>query len=223
MTDSPDGSTTTWKRVGTLGLLCAALVTIASSDALHQWLLRMVDALAAVVDARPVLGMSAFVLLAAVSAVLAFFSSAVLVPVAVEAWGNATSLVLLWSGWWLGGMCAYGIGRSLGRSIASRIVSAETLVRFETRITARAPFGLIVLFQLALPSEVPGQVLGIARYSFGKYLVALGIAELPYALGTIYLGESLLERRILVLVVLGLAGAALVAGSFYALRQRIND
>jgi uncharacterized membrane protein YdjX (TVP38/TMEM64 family) len=183
----------------------------------------MVDALAAVIDAHPVLGMSGFVILAAASAVVAFFSSAVLVPVAVEAWGNAMSLVLLWSGWWLGGMCAYGIGRSLGRSIASRLVSPEALEHFETRITSRAPFGLIVLFQLALPSEVPGQVLGIARYSFGKYLIALGIAELPYAVGTIYLGESLLERRIVVLVALGLAGAALVAGSLYALRQRMKD
>ena len=45
-----------------------------------------------------------FVLLAAISAVLAFFSSALLLPVAVFTWGSKVTFVLLWLGWLLGGI-----------------------------------------------------------------------------------------------------------------------
>jgi uncharacterized membrane protein YdjX (TVP38/TMEM64 family) len=120
-------------------------------------------------------------------------------------------------------MCTYGLGRSLGRSLVLRMISAESLRRFETRITAQAPFGLVVLFQLALPSEVPGYVLGLARYNFAKYLLALGLAELPYALVTIYLGESVLQRRTVVLISIGLAGALLAAWAMRTLHKKLLD
>jgi uncharacterized membrane protein YdjX (TVP38/TMEM64 family) len=59
----------------------------------------------------------------------------------------------------------------------------------------RMPFGLLLLVQFALPSEIPGYVLGIVRYSFGRYLAALGMVELVYGVMTVYLGQSALERR----------------------------
>jgi hypothetical protein len=46
-----------------------------------------------------VLGAVVFVLLSAVSAMLAFFSSALLVPAAVFAWGNTLAVGLLWLGY----------------------------------------------------------------------------------------------------------------------------
>lgn len=72
----------------------------------------------------------------------------------------------------------------------------------------------MLLFQLALPSEVPGYLLGLARYDMRKYLAALVLAELPYAVATVYIGASFLERRIGVMVV---AGAVLVGGGSWAL------
>ena len=222
-TESKDRSVLVRKRVASLILLCIGLALIVSSDFLHQTLLRLVEAGKAVIDISPTLGMFGFVVLAAASAVLAFFSSAVLVPVAVETWGNALSFFLLWGGWWLGGMCTYGLGRSLGRSLVLHMISAEALTRFETRITRRAPFGLVLLFQLALPSEVPGYVLGLARYSFAKFLVALGLAELPYAVATIYLGESVLQRRIPVLLTICLGGALLGVWALRTLQKRLAD
>jgi uncharacterized membrane protein YdjX (TVP38/TMEM64 family) len=98
----------------------------------------------------------------ALSAMIAFFSTAVITPIAVETWGAGASIALLWTGWMLGGVCAYGIGRSLGRPVVRALTSHDALDRFENRISSRAPFGLVLLFQLAMPSEVPGYVLGIA-------------------------------------------------------------
>jgi uncharacterized membrane protein YdjX (TVP38/TMEM64 family) len=176
----------------------------------------------AIVNERPVLGMAVFVGAAALSAILAFFSSAVLVPVAVHAWGAPFTLLLLWSGWTVGGMGTYAVGRWLGRPVVRAIVSRDALDRFEHRISAEAPFSLVLLFQFSLPSEIPGAVLGVARYAFLKYLAALGITELPYALGTVYLGEGFLQRQTAQIVIIGVIGAVVTGLALHQLQKRLR-
>ena len=149
-----------------------------------------------------------FIVFSALSAMIAFFSTAVITPVAVETWGAGTSIALLWTGWMLGGVCAYGIGRSLGRPVVRALTSHDALDRFENRISSRAPFGLVLLFQLAMPSEVPGYVLGIARYQFLKYILILGMVELPFAIGTVQLGASFVQQRSYMLLAIGAAWAS---------------
>ncbi len=176
---------TVWRGALLLALLSAALAVIASSDALHDVLLQVLAVVGTLITAHPLLGATAFVALSAVSAMVAFFSAAFLVPVAVYAWGNTISIALLWLGWTVGGICAYGLGRTLGRPVVTLLVSAAALERFESRITRHVPFGFVLLFQLAVPSEVPGYLLGLVRYPPGKFLLALGIAELPFAAATV--------------------------------------
>ena len=151
-----------------------------------------------------------FVLLAALSAMLAFFSTAVLVPAAVYAWGPWLSAVLLWLGWMLGGLGAYTLASLVGRPAMRWVAHGHPFTAYETRLRRETPFGLVLLFQLALPSEIPGYVLGLARYPLHRYLAALAIAELPYAVGTMLLGESFVSRRVWLLVALG-AGAVVMA------------
>ncbi len=131
------------------------------------------------------------------------------------------SLFLLWGGWTLGGMGTYAVGRWLGRPAVRAVIGDVTLARFEDRISARTPFAVVLLFQFALPSEVPGFVLGLARYSFCRYLIALAVTELPYALGAIGLGKGLLERRTTLLVGIGCAMAAVTAWALVRLQKRI--
>ena len=150
---------------------------------------------------------------------LAFLSTAVLVPVAVVTWGQTGTFVLLWVGWILGGVCAYTIARHFGRPVVGVLTSGEALA-YGDRISKEAPFGLILLFQLGLPSEIQGYVLGLLRYSFAKYVTALGLAELPYAIVTVYLGVSFLERRTFLLVILWSAVAALSLLAFRLLQKR---
>jgi uncharacterized membrane protein YdjX (TVP38/TMEM64 family) len=203
-------------------LLCGALALLASSDEIHSLLMRAITAVGGIIQERPVLGAVLFVLLAAASAMLAFFSSAVLVPVVVYTWGKTLCMLALWAGWTLGGMASYGIGRSLGRPVVKSLLSSSTLSRYETRLSRQTPFGLVLLFQLALPSEVPGYLLGLARYPFRKYLAALMLAELPYAVGTVYLGAGFLDRRLPVLLGAGAAVALFMALAFHALHRRLR-
>jgi uncharacterized membrane protein YdjX (TVP38/TMEM64 family) len=217
------GEESPWRRVALVAALVAGLALVASSDLLHTPLLRLIDAVAPVMRSHPVAGAIVFVAISALSAMLAFFSSAVLVPVAVQVWGLAGTTALLWLGWIVGGITAYGLARTAGRPLVRRVVKAEVLARYEHRVTTRAPLGLVILLQLGLPSEIPGYLLGLVRYPAWRYLVAVSVAELPWALVTVLLGTTLMSRRTPVLLAVG-AGAAVLSGiALLALRARLRD
>lgn len=193
-------------------LLLAACLLIAgllSSDKIFGLLERLLAAAEPTITAHPVAGALLFLLLSALSAMLAFFSSAVLVPLAVLSWGVSGTILLLWAGWILGGLAAYTLGRALGRPIIRSLASARWAIELGDRLSARAPFAIIFLLQLALPSEIPGYLFGLARVRLGVYLLALALAEVPFAIGTVLLGESIVERRVLLLVALGAGGVVL--------------
>ena len=164
--------------------------------------------------------MAAFVMLAAVSALLAFFSSALLIPVAVYVWGPATCVALLWTGWLIGGVIAYLVGRHLGRPVVRALLRPGTLARYEGWVRSGAGFVPVFLLQLAIPSDVAGYLFGLARCRFRVFLPALAAAEVPYAIGAVYLGVSFLARDVLPLVALGAAGAFISVVAFRLLRAR---
>jgi uncharacterized membrane protein YdjX (TVP38/TMEM64 family) len=122
----------------------------------------------------------------------------------------------------LGGAGAYVIARAWGRPVVRRLMSGELFGRYEERISQHSSFGLVLLFQLAVPSEIPGYVLGLARYGLRRYLRVLAVAELPYAVGTVYLGSSLLAQRSFVLLALGTLGILLSAWALRTLRKRLG-
>ena len=208
-----------WRRVAILLVLCLALAAIASTEELHSALIHLLDAVEEVIGRHPVTGAVLFVGLAAVSAMFTFVSIAIIVPAVVFAWGEPASLLLLWMGWILGGVCTYGIGRFIGRPIVRRLTTNPALSRLEHQLKRDTPFWLVLLLQLALPSEIPGYVLGLAGYPFMRYVLALGLAELPYTFATVYLGTSFLEQRGDLILVIGIAIVLLSVGTFMVLHH----
>ncbi len=211
------------RRALLLVLLALVVAGVAYSDTLHGILLQLFVQTEGIIRSRPLLGPVLFVLLAAASAMLAFFSSAAIVPVGILAWGHAITVLLLWLGWTFGGVLSFSVSLFLGRQVVYAIASRALLERYERLLSHQPPFGLVLLLQLALPSEVPGYLLGLIRYPFWKYLAALLLAEFPYALATVYLGSSFLERRTVpfLLLALLLAGASIWA--FAALHRRFSQ
>lgn len=197
-------------------LIIGAIIIIAglfaASDTLHDKSEQIIVWTEAVISEAPLLGMLLFVLLAMLSAMVAFFSSALLAPIAVYAWGKGVCLVLLWLGWLLGGIVSFCIGRFLGRSVAAAFIGEEKLAGWEQQLSEHSRFIHVLLFQAAVPSEIPGYVLGILRYRFLLYLAALAITELPYAIAVVYLGESFLEGEATVFVLLGVG--VILLGAF---------
>ena len=202
-----------------LGIIIIVAGFIAGSDALYTKSEEILAASEAIISRFPLLGMLLFILLAMVSAMLAFFSSAILVPIGVYAWGSITCFLLLWIGWLLGGVASFGIGRYLGRPVASKLIGETRIAHFEKQLGRHARFIHILLFQAALPSEIPGYVLGALRYRFSLYLLALAIVELPYALGTVYLGTRFLERDIVLLLLIGFGGVMVCTFAYHLYRR----
>src|SRR6187402_945200 len=116
-----------WRRAAILALLTLALAALTTSTALHTALVDVLAVIDSVVAKHPVLGAVLFVVLAAISAMLAFVSVAVILPVAVFTWGEPLSILLLWIGWTLGGLCTYAVGRFLGRA-AVNWLTADALL-----------------------------------------------------------------------------------------------
>jgi uncharacterized membrane protein YdjX (TVP38/TMEM64 family) len=211
-----------WRRAAFLFALVAALVIAAADDDVHGAIMRVIAFVSAVVRAHPVAGLALFVVLSAVSAMVMFFSTALIVPVAVETWGGAQTVGLLYLGWMLGGILNYIVGRYPGRRLLRWLLPEKQVARFEGLVTDRAGLGLIILFQLALPSEIPGYVLGSAGCRFSRYLVALSIVELPFALGSVYLSDSFLRRDLPLLFVFAACGAALSVVAMYGFHRAVG-
>ena len=204
-------------------LILGAIIFIAAfvvlSDALYQNIELVIKQAESIIYRYPVQGILLFVILSMVSAMLAFYSSAILVPVGVYTWGALGCFILLWIGWILGGILSFVIGYYFGSNIASKLIGGLRFTNLENRINRHAKFIHILLFQAALPSEIPGYLLGALHYRFLYYVLALTLVELPYAIGTIYLGTSFLQRNSIIMLILGVA-AVLVSTSIYLIYHR---
>jgi uncharacterized membrane protein YdjX (TVP38/TMEM64 family) len=203
--------------------LCVVLAALASSSVTHEALLHALAATQSVIEQHTLLGVVTFVVLAALSATVAFASVAVIVPAAVFAWGAPVSIGLLWLGWILGGAATYAIGRYLGRQAARWPTAERALLKLEAHLAADTPLWLITLLQLALPSELPGYVLGLVRYPIARYLIALAVAELPFTVATVYLGNSFVEGRSGLILAIGASIAFGSVCAAYALRRVMSE
>jgi uncharacterized membrane protein YdjX (TVP38/TMEM64 family) len=196
------------KRLVLLLVLVVIATAIAATSPLHQAVVSMIGAAEPLIRQHAVAGAIVFVLLSALSAIVFFFSTAVITPVAVDAFGTVPTLLLLWMGWILGGFSAYAIGRFFGRRVVSWFVDPVRLRDYEHRAKRLVSFRHVLLFQLAVPSEIPGYVLGLAGCRFRTFALAMALGELPFAVGAVFLGESFLQRNYGLLLAIGIVGIA---------------
>lgn len=191
-----------------LAIVVVATATTAITP-LHRAARSIIVSAERIVQQHAIGGAIVFVLVSALSAMFVFFSAAVITPIAVDAFGPLNALLLLWLGWVLGGLAAYAIGRFFGRRVVSWFIDPWRLRDYERRAQRLISFRHLLLFQLAVPSEIPGYVLGLTGCRFRTFIAAMALGELPFAIGTIYMGESFLTRNYVLLFGIGIVGAAL--------------
>jgi uncharacterized membrane protein YdjX (TVP38/TMEM64 family) len=184
------------KRLLVLVALVLAVVAIARSEALQQAVVGVLEASRELMSAYPRGGMLLFLLLSALSATLSFFSSGALVPIGVYVWGPEATALLLFSGGTLGGVSGYWIARTVGRKVVHIMFAEDSLHRYEEFFRHGARWRTILLFRIALQSEIPSYVLGVLKYPFSRYVPIILLGELPYVLVMVYLGEVFLERNV---------------------------
>lgn len=202
-------------KVIPVALVAIAIAFFLQTSPFQKFLDNSVVALEEHIRTHPIAGVLTFAGLAALSAVFSAFTSVPLVPVAVAVWGKTAVVALLLWGWLLGGAFTYLIGKYAAYPLLKHFVHHERIERYRAKLPHTLGFFLVFLARLAFPAEIPGYLLGILRYHFGKYILATFLAELPFAIITVYAGDALLLREpalffgalmiavILVLVALG--------------------
>lgn len=205
-----------------LGTIIIAATLVVSSDNLYHIFENIIKFTESIIYQFPTAAMLLFVILAMASAMLAFYSSTILVPIGVYTWGTTGCFILLRIGWILGGILSFGIGYNYGRTVATKLVGDSRFANFNNYIDRHAKFIHILLFQAALPSEVPGYLLGALRYQFSYYLMALAIAELPYAIGTVFLGANFLQRNSVGMLLLGTVAILASSWVYLVFRKHVK-
>lgn len=139
--------------------------------------------------------------------------------------GALAGTALIWpvaaAATWLGIMAAsciaYAIGRFAGRPLARRLLGSDDLAAAEKRA---AGISALLLFATR-PVPVIGEVIliagGIARYSFRRFIVAVGSANTILALAYTGLGGAIGAsdpERLMLIATLGIPAAGGVAYGF---------
>jgi uncharacterized membrane protein YdjX (TVP38/TMEM64 family) len=210
------------RRIATVAVVIVLALAVSRSDALNNVLIDGLNLAEGEIRAHPRAGALLFLGLAGLSAMLAFFSSAALVPIGVYVWGKSTTCLLLWSGWTLGGVAGYWIARTLGRRVVGWLVPSGSIARYERFAVEQARWPFVLLFQVALPSEIPSYVLGLVRYPFVLYLAAVALGEFPFAAMAVYLGQAFVERQGIVFGAVLLAGLLLSGLAWRTLHRRVE-
>ena len=184
-----------------LAAIVLLLTLVTYSATFRNFVDQATDWATVVMNANPVIGAAVFFLFAAISAMLAFASSVVLVPAANLVWGKLITFLLLWGGWIAGATAAFGIGK-VARPMLIRLGYRETLDEYQQFVSKRMKFWAAVLFCTAVPSEIPGYLFGGLRYPFMKFLGAIAIAESIYAFGIVIAGQSLVTAKPFPLIII---------------------
>ena len=197
------------RRIAFLLVIVVTATAATAITPLHRAARSIIASAEPIIQQHATVGAIVFVLVSALSAMFVFFSTAVITPIAVDAFGPFNALLLLWLGWVLGGLAAYAIGRFFGRRVVGWFIDPWHLRDYERRAQRLISFRHLLLFQLAVPSEIPGYVLGLTGCRFRTFIAAMALGELPFAIGTVYMGESFLTRNYVLLFGIGIVGAAL--------------
>lgn len=207
-----------WLALGAAALIVAFA---AGAPVIRDLLAAAIVWAQAIMEKHSVWGAVLFAAFSALSAMLVFASSAMLVPPAILVWGKAGTFLLLLGGWLLGAALAFGIGRA-GRPLLKHTGYDDKLEKYQDYVSTRMHFWAALLFCIAIPSEIPGYLFGSMHYPFAKFIAAMAIAESGYALAAVFAGESLMVNRSLpfLAIIAGLIAVALIAGLLLRLSRK---
>jgi uncharacterized membrane protein YdjX (TVP38/TMEM64 family) len=200
----------------------AAAIFFWSSISLRDFLNNIVILLEKYIQSDPLLGIFIFTLLSALSAMLSPFSSVPLVPAAVVLWGKFLTFLFLWLGWSLGEAAAYYVGKSAAHRALNRFIDIKKIDYYSQRFSQRTNFWTVMLFRASLPAEIPGYVLGILKYNFWKYQIATSLAELPFAVATVYASQALLAEQKTYFILWLAFGLLSMSIAFYYFQKKIT-
>ena len=143
----------------------------------------------AFIEENPVQGVSLFLALNILDAVVAPGATLPLIPVAAHAWGHIWAAVVTTAGWTIGSVIAFSIARRWGTPFVKHLTSLQRL-REMKHYVPKDVFWSIVFLRLAMPMDILSYVLGLFTHiSWRKYTAATALGVTPPAFLLAYLGK----------------------------------
>lgn len=204
-------------------LLAIFALVVWSSITLQEILFNSIETLTIFARNHYFVGTAFFIFLTALSSLLSPFSSVPLVPISVAIWGGGPTVVFLMTGWMIGAIASYFLGVAVDKSLLQHLANVEKVNYYKEKIAAHSNFYAVLIFRLALPAEITGYSLGILRYHFGKYLLAVFLSELPFALLAVFSGQALLEKDFLIFSAVVLFSIGLVFLLLKLFKQKFGE
>jgi uncharacterized membrane protein YdjX (TVP38/TMEM64 family) len=173
-------------------------------------------------EKNPVTSGGIFVLLLAVATVAAPITTLPLVPIAATVFGPMATACLAVVGWGIGAAGAFLIARHLGKPTLERLVSFQTIQRYEQAIPVRAEFLGIVFLRMVTPVDIASYAIGLfSRISFWRYMAATLIGIIPFSFVFAYLGDAYANGEYAIVSVLAVFVAlAVLVGYFVFARKK---
>lgn len=199
------------KHIFGIAFLLLAIVVFASSIELRQFIDGAMASIKSLIEKQEALGIFAFFVISALSAMLSPFSIIPLIPLAVLTWGGFVTNALVLAGWVTGGILSFMLARLVGRLILRKFISFEHIDHYLEKLPRKLEFEILLLFRFAVPAEIPGYAVGLTKYPFFPYLLATLLSELPFSVISVYASEAFLKKHYLP-VVMSIITAALVIG-----------
>ena len=166
--------------LGTIGvvLISAVLLVRANSNSIQIF-----------IEENPFQGVSLFLGLNILDAVLAPGATLPLIPVAAHAWGHFWAALVTTAGWTVGSLVAFSIARRWGSPLVKKLTSMERLRQMK-RYIPQDVFWSIVVLRLVMPMDLLSYLLGLFTHiSWGKYVAATALGVTPPAFLLAYLGK----------------------------------
>jgi uncharacterized membrane protein YdjX (TVP38/TMEM64 family) len=139
-----------------------------------------------------------FILLCAVSLILAPLSGSSLFVVGGALFGKELAWFLSWTASIVGCSANFWISRKFGRRVVGRFVgegNLDELDRFTQRLRGhRDILGMLVIMPLS--QDIVSYAVGLTRIPFARFLIALIFSAAAIVAAYIYLGTSILEALI---------------------------
>lgn len=176
----------------------------------------VINYFASFIGGNVVAGVFIFIGVSTFSVVLSPLSSLPLIPSAIIAWGRFFTFIFIMIGWLVGSLIGYFVGYFAREKLLGRYFPMEKIDYYKNKISPDAQFLLVLIFRLAIPSEITTYTLGIIKYDFKKFALATLISEIPFALLAVFFGEAIYEGNVFALI--GIMTFVLIITSFFGLQ-----
>jgi len=155
-----------------------------------------IDYLKEVTEADSFWGPVAFIFLAFLVVVVAPLTIIPLIPVASVVFGPFWAGLYTIIGWFLGSIVDFIIARKFGKPVLKKLISLETVEKYENYIPEKMEFWWVVLLRAIVQVDVLSYALGLfSRISLWKFSIATLVGMTPMAFVISYAGEALIMRN----------------------------